>query len=364
VELAIQKSVFGDAGNPLDYPSDRASEPYLVQGSAAHRLIWDWNLPDVRLDDGRSLVDVLAARGAAPLEERVVQVAYGANRNLGNIAWKFRNYRNDPDRDVSADLVALPAYIHDADVVACNIGYWGYVYASLLLHRPPVLDRPYLAGNRVPVTLLLLDEAQMQATHLSEGVPRAAGDERQHVSCDVGVVEVQALGRTLQAQVYGIPLPCMSLDGGALPVAFRRVATESRTDTVPRLDQRDLWAAIVERLHDRLAPVVGDADAEEVVDLIRAGSASRMVGGRGPGDRGQRVYEAVREGIIDRLALIDRDGSPATSSTHLPGLLTHEEAWRPSPLLGAQLDRTHVDKRTTRFHSTVASAPRDNDSVT
>ena len=181
--------------------------------------------------------------------------------------------------------------IHDADVVACNIGYWAYVYASLALHRPPVLDRPYLAGNRVPVTLLLLDEAQiLTATHLSEGVPRTAEDERQHISCDVGVVDVQAFGRTLQAQVYGIPLPCMSIDGGALPVAFERVATDSPTDTLRRLGQHEMWAAIVRHLHDQLHPLVGDADADEVVDIIRAGAVSRMSGAGGSADRGQRVY--------------------------------------------------------------------------
>jgi hypothetical protein len=183
MQLATHESIFGPSGDPLEYPSDRPSDPYLVRGSVADRLDWDCDMAKARLEDGRSLPEVLAAGGAAPLEDRIVQVAFGANRDLANIAWKFTNYRNDPARDVSADLITLPAHIDDADVVACNIGYWGYVYAGLALHRPPFLDRPYLAGSRVPVTLLLLDEAQMHAVHLSEGVPRTAEEERQHVSC-------------------------------------------------------------------------------------------------------------------------------------------------------------------------------------
>jgi hypothetical protein len=141
----------------------------------------------------------------------------------------------------------------------------------------------------------------------------------------------------LKAQVYGLPLPFMSIDGGELPVAFRKVATESRTDSVRRLSQQEMWAVIVERLHDDLKPLVGDADADEVVDIIRAGAVSRMSGGRGSGDRGQRIYEVVRRGIIDHLALIDPDGFPGTSSKPLPGMMAPEDAWRPSLQLGLQL---------------------------
>jgi hypothetical protein len=98
-----------------------------------------------------------------------------------------------------------------------------------------------------------------------------------------------------------------------------------------------MWAAIVERLHDDLEPLVGNADADDVVDVIRAGAAARMSGGRGSGDRGQRVYEAVRRGIIDHLAVIDPDGLPATGSKHLPGIMAQDDAWRPFPRLGPQL---------------------------
>lgn len=337
IELDTKESIFGQAGDPLDYPGTRPQEPYFLHGSTARRLTWDWDLGRIRLDDGRLLTDVLAGAGATPLEDRVVQVAFGANRDLANLAWKFGNYRTEDGAPVSTDLITLPAHVEDADVVACNIGYWSYVYGGLLLHRPPLLDRPYLEGSRAPVTLLLLDPAQMQALHASEGVARTAEDDRPLVSCDVGVVSVTALGRTLRAQVYGLPLPFLSLDGGQLPVAFRTVATGGAAHHVRRLGQREMWAEIVERLRPRLRPLVGDADPEEVTDLIRAGAASRMNGAQGSGDRGQRLYEAVRTGIIDELALTDPDGSPASGSKHLPGHRHGPDAWQPYPRLGPQL---------------------------
>src|SRR3712207_6929189 len=65
-----------------------------------------------------------------------------------------------------------------------------------MIRRPPRSTLfPYTTLFRSPVTVLLVDEAQMQALHVSEGVPRNEHDERQHVSCDVGVIDVRTLGR-------------------------------------------------------------------------------------------------------------------------------------------------------------------------
>jgi len=338
MHLQLSESIYGHAGDPLDYPGTRPDAPYYIDGATAHKLDWDWDLKNVRLGDGTSLTQILEDHGEENLEDRVVQIAFGANRDLVNLAWKFANYASDPSASVSTRVIVLPGYIDNADVVACNIGYWGYVYAAMILHRPPALNRPYLHGTRVPVSVLLLDAPQMAAMHLSEGVPQDAdqAQSRQHVSCDVAVTTVNVLGRELKAQLYALPLPFLSLDESR-PVAFDRVEAEGARGKYPRLSESEMWTAITDRLRDRIRPLAEDADSMEIVDLIRAGAILRMAGGSGSSDRSQQLYEEIRTGIIDDLRLLDPDGTVAHAAKDAPGLLSYEEAWLPSPLLGPQL---------------------------
>src|SRR3990170_3976680 len=229
-----EQSIFGRLGNPLDYPSRLPDGPALLLGTAAHQIDAD-DLAALRLSGTGELVDdVLRARGSASLRERVVSVAFGANRDLRNLAWKLGNYHDDIGRESSGDVVVIPASIPDADVVASNIGYWGYVYGALLLHRPPALARSYLEGARVPVALLLVDERQMHILHASEGVPRPGESERGGVSCDVALIDVEVAASTLAAQLYLVAMPFLSFDG-VRPVAFEAVATSGRDERTPVL---------------------------------------------------------------------------------------------------------------------------------
>jgi hypothetical protein len=98
-----------------------------------------------------------------------------------------------------------------------------------------------------------------------------------------------------------------------------------------------MCTAITDRLQERIQPLVENANALEIVDLIRAGANSRISGGKGSSDLGQQLYEEIRTGITEDLALLDADGSVATAVKDAPDLLPHNEAWIPAPSLGPQL---------------------------
>lgn len=339
VRIDARQSIYGDAGSPLNYPSVRPDHPYLLNGSSAHRLSWSWDQRGGVLEDGRALEVVLEGLGVAPVQDRVVQIAFGANRDLENLAWKLSRYNEDPGGRTSPVVITLPGVVRDADVVACNIGYWGYVYAALALHRPPELIRPYLIGSLTPVTVLLLDEGQMVAMHLSEGVPKPAEADRDLVSCDVGTIEVDVMGKELQAQVYGLPLPFLSLDGGRLPVAFRAVRTDSPRGALARLSQEELWEAIADNLADRVHSVARMVTAGEIVEIIRAGADAHASGERDSSSSGRALHETIRTGIIDSLATVDTDGMPATGSKSLPGVENRDLRWSFGPTLRDQLNQ-------------------------
>lgn len=266
--------------------------------------------------------DVLRARGAAPISERVASVAFGANRDLHNLAWKFANYHDETGREASGDLVVLPGSIPEADVVACNIGYWGYVYGALLLHRPPKLERPYLKAVQAPVAVLLLDEHQMHMLHASEGVPRPGDSERPGVSCDVALIDVAIGETTLPAQLYVLALPFLSLDGSR-PVAFEAVETTGRDELTPVMSQLDMWHEIWARLG--LDERVGFG-AETAIDRLQKAARQKRAGGA-PDHAADQLYAEIRRAICEELPLKDADGRVRSAIDDMPEVLSPDEAW-------------------------------------
>lgn len=266
--------------------------------------------------------DVLQARGSAPVSERVASVAFGANRDLHNLSWKFANYYDETGREASGDLVVLPGSIPDADVVACNIGYWGYVYGALLLHRPPALDRPYLKAVRAPVAVLLLDEHQMHMLHASEGVPRPGDSERPGVSCDVALMDVEIGGSTLAAQLYVLALPFLSLDGSR-PVAFETVEATGRDEQTPVLSQLDMWREIWARLglDERFG-----FGAETAIYRLQEAARHKRAGGASD-DTADQLYAEIRRAISEELTLKDADGRVRSAIDDMAAVLSPDEAW-------------------------------------
>jgi hypothetical protein len=317
-----EQAIFGELGSPLDYPCQLPDRPYLLLGDEAHEIdVTELEQPTVK-ETGERVDEVLAARGSALLADRIASVAFGANRDLRNLAWKFAHYHDAAGRKPSGDLVLLPGRTPGADVVACNVGYWGYVYAALLLHRPPALRRTYLESTNAPVAVLLLDEDQMHMLHESEGVPRRRTTARPGVSCDVALIDVEVAARRLEAQLYVLALPYLSFDGRT-PVPFREVTTSGRDPSISAMSQVEIWEAIWSRLDLRSSYGI---EMREGIGRLRAAAQAKRA--RGVVDReAEGMYADIRERISRELALADEDGVIRTALDDMPGLLTPEQAW-------------------------------------
>ena len=128
MKINYKRAIYDPPGNPLEYPSKIIKRPILISDGASLGINPSSDFKSFSLADGRDVDQYLSDKASAVISERVAQIAFGANRNTENIAWKFRNYKLQ-NKDVSQDLIAIPGFLNGADVVACNIGYWGYVYA-------------------------------------------------------------------------------------------------------------------------------------------------------------------------------------------------------------------------------------------
>ena len=273
--LALDRALFGAEGDPLSYPGVLPTRPCLLDGRSVIDLAWDGGRLLVA-DTLQGVDGYLTEAGAAPIALRTAQIAYGANRDLHNLAWKLSAYGQT---DASSRLaILLPATLRDADIVASSIGYWGYVYSAVILHRPPMLVRPYLAGAEVEVALLLLDEHQVRAMHRSEGVP-------------LGLVE--------------------------------------QRPELQRLTQREMWAHIVARLE------LGAVD--DVVAALRAGALARAAGDPGPSEQTFDLYHQIQRGISAEMSLSDGDGLSRVALDDVPWMLAEELAWAGEPRVGDRI---------------------------
>jgi len=317
-----------ESGNPLGYPNVLHESPILLSGEHCHEIDWRFPTGVSRIKDtGISLNDHLIKKGAVPIENRVAQVAFGANRDLVNIAWKLKNYSDASGRTVSEDVIVLPSLIHDADVVACNIGYWGYMYAALLMHRRSKVERPYLKGVSAPVAILLLDERQMNVMHQSEGVIKHSLAKRPMVNCDVAIIDAELPGKfSVSAQLYSLSLPFLSFDG-ARPVAFDAVNAQGRNGRYPAMGQVEMLANIIKRMGL-------DTPVDKVVSIIQAGAHARKNGI--PVDSARDLYEQIRELIITKLPLQDADGVIRRGCESIDNLLPPSAAWKFQDTLGEQ----------------------------
>lgn len=337
MKVSGEESIYGQLGDPLAYPSTLRTGAFYVDHDQVYQLDWKWSdVPEVtELASGGPLRDI-SARAAGAVEslcERVPQIAFGANRDIANLAWKFENYAERSGHEAEPFFV-LSGSVADADVVMCNIGYWGYIYAALLTSRGGGrVARAATLGNDAPVAVLLLTPRQMAMMHTSEGVPKSGETERQGVSCDVALLEAEVFGKRLMCQQYALPLPFLSFDRKT-PMGF--AAVPHRDTSVRRWSQREAWAALIDhpKINEFLQPA--ERGIPELIALLRLGAPSRKGGGVGSKDRSQEVYDFVRRAIIEELHLQDDDGSALLPTTGL-NVLSPERAWSPAPTIGSQL---------------------------
>ena len=320
--------MYSEAGDPLGYPCSLADEPMLIRCGEIIPINWNW--PDEKPTTKVDRADVnrlLQESGASLIQERVAQIAFGANRNVRNVLWKLDHYGRD--KSISRDLIAVPAYIDDADVVACNLGYWGYIYGALLLHRPPDLNRPYLSGARVPVCVLLLDRMQMGCLHESEGVLRADDEKRPNLNCDVAHLDVTLMnGVLISAQLYALSLPFLSYDSKT-PVAFSRVQTENRPEWLKSMSQLEMLDKLAQQIDLDIPRQFRNHPGQWIATTLRKHRVN------GPGDQSD-LYLHLRTQIIERLCLRDEDGVVRCGNDGLPHLMSVSDAWQPMPTLAEQ----------------------------
>ncbi len=325
-DLALDRALFGAEGDPLSYPGVLPTRPCLLDGRSVIDLAWDGGRLLVA-DTLQGVDGYLTEAGAAPIALRTAQIAYGANRDLHNLAWKLSAYGQT---DASSRLaILLPATLRDADIVASSIGYWGYVYSAVILHRPPMLVRPYLAGAEVEVALLLLDEHQVRAMHRSEGVPLGLVEQRPGVSCDLAIATCDVRGTSIEvdAQIYVSAREFMSLDG-VRPMPYAAVGRRGGTE-LQRLTQREMWAHIVARLE------LGAVD--DVVAALRAGALARAAGDPGPSEQTFDLYHQIQRGISAEMSLSDGDGLSRVALDDVPWMLAEELAWAGEPRVGDRI---------------------------
>jgi hypothetical protein len=325
-KVAIDKAIYGDMGRPLDYPGQIIARPVFVSNGYASVLRCSDDFLAFTTVEGESLDRILQQKGVPQVRDRVVQIAYGANRNLENITWKFRHY-HQANLAVSQDFIALPGFLRNADVVACNIGYWGYIYGGLLTRQAEGNFRSYLKETRCPVTLLLLDSSQLAAVHRSEGVV-SPGQARPGVSCALSDIDVHLSDTvTCQAQVYSLSVPFLSFDGKK-PIALENVMTEGRGD-YPVLSQKEIFLQINRRLEVEpftagRVPIAATL-AEENARLLRGGvlSTRRMAV--------NTLYATVRKTLMEEYALRDSDGKIRCGLEDIFPIRSEENGWAPVP---------------------------------
>jgi hypothetical protein len=132
----------------------------------------------------------------------------------------------------------------------------------------------------------------------------------------------------LLSQMYVLPLPYLSLDGGRSPVPFAAVMRRGGEPSL-RYEQRDMWRRLAREL------ALGDSDA--VVETLRVGALAREAGDPGVSDEAVTLYDHIRSEIMSRLPLVDSDGQSRTGSDDVPQLMDLDDAWAGHPKVGTTL---------------------------
>jgi hypothetical protein len=334
--IDLNKAIYDPNGNPLTYPGERPEHPTLVMDNETYVVNVSNDYQSFLLEDGRDIDEIFKSRGLVPVSERIAQVAFGANRNIENLVWKFKHYLAQ-NHSINQEILILPATIPDAEVVACNIGYWGYVYAGLLTTTNAVNIRKYLNGTQCPVTLILLDEQQMKAVHQSEGV-LTLGAEPPGVSCKISDITVDLSPEvSCLAQVYSLAVPFLSFDGH--PLAYKSVNTRNRGN-YKALNQQQLFEQInqhtgIEEYQPGRVPIA-ETLREKTLNMMKQNiDATRNISK-------DSLYASVRKSLLENFPLRDSDNQIRMGLEGIYPIRDNIEAWKPYPLFNPQF--THNSK--------------------
>jgi hypothetical protein len=158
----------------------------------------------------------LTDHGTDPLAERFPVLAYGANRNPGTLAIKFRNH-GGPTLGSAYCIPVLKATIRRADVAACRLHGHGYFYSELLI------DSPLTAQTEIEARVLMADLAQLRALNDSEGLP-----QRMYSAALMPGVEVSGIGQSLSPITYVANVRVWSSPASGTPVGYSLIPATGR----------------------------------------------------------------------------------------------------------------------------------------
>jgi len=321
------RAIYEPGADPLDYPSSIPARPVLVRGDEAMELCPSTDFRTFFGENGINVDALLAQNGLAPVADRIAQIAFGAHRNIENIAWKLANHARTARPGLSRDFLIVPGYVKNADVVACNVSSGGHMYSGLLATRDDLPFRQYLLGTKCPVALLLLDRKQMIAMHEMAGIPKG-GEGAATFHCDLATMAVHLDDvHACAAQTYSVAVPFLSLDGR--PLAFAAVSTMGRAD-YPALSQRDMFRAI-----NRVIAAEPDRDGvTPIIDTVNRRRRALMA--EGPGEM-RRIaqdvlFASVKEALATTYALRDEDGKVRRGLEDVAEFLTGNGLWQFGPL--------------------------------
>ncbi|GEM_PF-6633014 len=167
IELDINNSCYK---KEMIYPGYMLDFPYVLHDTRLYEIKLKGNL----LQDAVVIVSknyevpidlFLKSIGTCSIEERIGVLAFGANRNPENMAWKLKRYRDQDNKRIVPTVIVIPAKVKDVDVVAANIFYSGHFFADILF------GHEYSKGTEIEAAIQLVDKKQIEAIHKSEEVP-------------------------------------------------------------------------------------------------------------------------------------------------------------------------------------------------
>lgn len=229
IPIDINKSCYN---TDMIYPGEMMKFPYVLHGDELYPIkVEGLDLEKAMIEISGSevlpLPKFLESIGAAAIQERIGILAFGANRNPENMAWKLGRYRDGKNMPVSKTIIVLPGGVTGADVVAANIFYGGHFFADLLFSHE--LTR----NTTVQASIQLVDKKQLEAIHISEEVPSKENITEEYWGAGVaslpGVFVDMGGRRLVNTLVYVSSTSIFVSPVTNQPIAFRQVEAEGRT---------------------------------------------------------------------------------------------------------------------------------------
>jgi len=314
--------------HPHTYPGACPDGSYVVVDDQVHPLglARDGDLETAYAVVNRNRVPVkalLKERDLAPLGDRHVSLAYGANRNPGTLAIKMRDYGYA--NPAGLVLPVLKGATSGRDVVACGLSGQGYLYADLL----PGDDEDDAAP--VEAWFPLLDADQLVVMHDGEHVRDGLYTVASFPS------RLDGFGARVDALGYAGNDPIFVSPELGEPIAYSTVRVEDRS--LPAMDAVGMVDHVLNagRLCARASRIAGVTTTRDIMAFMNERWWVRFRGEDQPDGR----YDQLLGELSRVIAAHQRPHSAAATMAQRGRALGVHDAYHPGPgrSLGAQLER-------------------------